>query len=77
MHRLLIKDAQLKISDIKKYNWLDELIFLHANGNIIQVKSFDSWGIGYFPAQIINSNREKYGQNLLGLCLMEVRELIK
>lgn len=45
----------IKISDVKKYNWLDELVFLHANGNIIQVKSFDSW-----ERKFIDINKNMY-----------------
>ena len=67
---LILKFGQNE--DIKK-------ILLETNNKILYESSkFDKiWGIGYFPSQVINADKNKFGKNLLGLCLMEVRNLLK
>jgi hypothetical protein len=44
---------------------------------LIEASPYDRiWGIGYGPSQAPSVSPEFYGQNLLGKCLMEVRELL-
>ena len=48
---------------------------LRASGNLLLVEASPDdriWGIG-FPAETALANIDKWGQNLLGKCLMEVR----
>lgn len=67
---LILKFSQNE--DIKK-------ILLETNNKILyEVSKFDKiWGIGYSPDKVINVDKNKFGKNLLGLCLMEVRNLLK
>ena len=67
---LILKFSQNE--DIKK-------ILLETNNKILyEASKFDKiWGIGYSPDKVINVDKNKFGKNLLGLCLMEVRNLLK
>ena len=67
---LILKFSQNE--DIKK-------ILLEINNKILyEASKFDKiWGIWYSPDKVINVDKNKFGKNLLGLCLMEVRNLLK
>ena len=35
------------------------------------------WGIGYYPYDAINTDKQLFGQNLLGNALMDIRDEFK
>ena len=51
---------------------------LNTKNKIIYESSFfdKKWGIGFSVENAKNTNKELFGENLLGKCLMEVRELL-
>ena len=54
-----------------------EKLFQTGNSHLYEASPYDRiWGIGY-SSRDAPYNRKKYGQNLLGKCLMEVREELK
>lgn len=67
---LLLKFTQNKDLKIKLLNTGDKIIY--------EASKFDKiWGIGYFCSQITEKSREKFGLNLLGICLMQIRDELK
>ena len=57
----------------------DIRILLKKTGNKIlyEASKYDKiWGIGYYANDAINISKTKYGRNLLGKALMEIRDMI-
>ena len=74
MH-IVTKGCLLKFSqnpNIKQY--------LLSTGDriLVEASPFDRiWGIGYIASNAVKVEKSKWGQNLLGKCLMKVREILK
>lgn len=73
----------------KRYNIMLNALRLKFNQNeIIKQKLLETkpkilyeaskhdkiWGIGYYAEDAVNINKSKFGKNLLGMALMEIRE---
>jgi len=50
-----------------------KLISTHPK-TLYEASKYDKiWGIGYYANEAINTNKNKYGRNLLGKALMDIR----
>lgn len=48
------------------------------NKKLYEASKYDKiWGIGFYPNVAVSTPKEKFGINLLGKCLMDVREELK
>ncbi|KAH0159541.1 DUF1768-domain-containing protein, partial [Aureobasidium melanogenum] len=57
---------------------LKELLLQTGDRELVEASRFDRvWGIGFDAQQALAVPREKWGQNLLGIALMNVRERIR
>jgi len=56
---------------------MKKILLESGTRQICEASSYDAiWGIGYAENNA-EANRQKWGLNLLGTCLMQIRELIK
>lgn len=71
----------MKTALINKFSQNEDLrniLLSTKNKKLYEASKYDKiWGIGFSKDQIKNVSESEYGQNLLGKCLMEVRELFK
>lgn len=88
----LVKNYDDKVWSENRFNVMKNALLLKFSQNeelknkllntgdktIYEASKFDRiWGIGYFYSQITEKSREKFGLNLLGTCLMQVRDELK
>lgn len=68
---IMVEGLKLKFSqneDIK------QKLLLTSNKSLFEASKYDKiWGIGYYANDAINTDKSKFGTNLLGKALMEVR----
>jgi ribA/ribD-fused uncharacterized protein len=70
--------ASMKMEDKGEPVPLKELLLATEERELAEASRFDRvWGIGYDAQQALVTPREKWGQNLLGTALMNVREKIR
>jgi len=71
-YKIMIQALLLKFS---QNDDLCEILISTGNQMLYEAAKNDRiWGIGYYANDIANISTHKYGQNLLGKALMEVRE---
>ena len=72
-YKIMLNGLLLKftISELRKK-------LLSTNNKILyEASKYDNiWGIGFSATDAIITDKKKFGQNLLGKCLMEVREIV-
>jgi ribA/ribD-fused uncharacterized protein len=57
---------------------LKDKLLATENKYLIETSPYDRiWGIGFSDIQMLTAPKEKWGQNLLGITLMNVREALK
>lgn len=57
---------------------LRDCLLRTGNKELFEAAALDKiWGIGFGPAEAVTVPREEYGLNLLGRCLMEVRDELR
>lgn len=68
---IMVEGLKLKFSqneDIK------QKLLLTSNKSLFEASKYDKiWGIGYYANDAVNTDKSKFGTNLLGKALMEVR----
>ncbi|KAI4841762.1 DUF1768-domain-containing protein [Aureobasidium sp. EXF-8845] len=70
--------ASMKMEDEGDPVSLESLLLATKERELAEVSRFDRvWGIGFDAQQALEIPREKWGQNLLGTALMNVREKIR
>jgi ribA/ribD-fused uncharacterized protein len=71
----MVKILLCKFSDNKT---IRESLLKTKNMTLFEASPYDRiWGIGYGKSDARNISPDEYGQNLLGLALMEVREKLR
>jgi len=83
-----VKNYQCDLWNTKRYDiMMDALYYKFSQNNVICKKLIQTgdkllyeaakndriWGIGFYSTEAISIDREKYGENLLGKCLMMTR----
>ena len=57
---------------------LKQFLLATNNSILVEASPYDRiWGIGYSASNAVKVDKIKWGQNLLGKCLMKVRETLK
>lgn len=75
-HRYDIMKKALILKFTQNFNIKEKLLSTKPK-QLYEASKYDKiWGIGYYAEDAIKTDKSKYGSNLLGKCLMEVRELI-
>lgn len=70
--------ASMKIGDEGDPVPLKELLLTTGDRELVEASRFDRvWGIGFDAQHALSMPREKWGQNLLGEALMNVRDRIR
>ena len=74
-YEIMLNGLRLKFN---QNEYLKKKLILTNNKNIYEASPYDRiWGIGYSKINALKTDKEKYGLNLLGKALMELRtELI-
>lgn len=73
--RVVRRGNLLKFTRGAESERLAALLLATAGRHIVEASPFDRvWGIGIGPAKAATSNRKRWGRNLLGKALMEVRD---
>ena len=70
--------VSMKMGDEGEPVELRKLLLETGERELVEASPFDRvWGIGYDAQQAVVTSREKWGTNLLGTALMNVRERIR
>ncbi len=87
-----VKNYDDKIWNEKRYSIMKEALILKFSQNqdikekllatkdklLYEASKYDKiWGIGFYASSAIVTDKSKFGRNLLGKCLMEVRSELK
>ncbi len=70
----------MKAGLILKFQQNDEIrrrLINSGNKVLYEASPYDRiWGIGFGPAEAPSKPQDRYGRNLLGICLMEIRAML-
>jgi ribA/ribD-fused uncharacterized protein len=74
-YEIMVNALRLKFS---QNNDIKDKLIKTENKNLYEASQFDRiWGIGYFAKNAITKDKSKFGNNLLGKALMEIRNELK
>uniref|UniRef100_A0A6C0H5U0 NADAR domain-containing protein n=1 Tax=viral metagenome TaxID=1070528 RepID=A0A6C0H5U0_9ZZZZ len=74
-YSIMLKGLLLKFSQNDN---IKRVLLNTENKTIYEASKYDKiWGIGYNTKEAINVDKDKYGKNLLGNALMEIRNMVK
>lgn len=70
--------SSMKMDDVGEPLPLKDLLLATAEQELAEASRFDRvWGIGFDAQQAQTTPRDKWGQNLLGIALMNVRDKVR
>jgi ribA/ribD-fused uncharacterized protein len=73
-YEIVLRGTELKFGQNDR---LRELLLKTGSRELVEASPYDRvWGVG-FAAKVAGAHRENWGENLLGRCLMEVRERLR